>query len=719
MWEKPTEATLVTLAATLVTLAATLVTLAATLVTLAATLQQSRALHGRQPEYGVFKDDNRPFSYWNFAVIGFAVIILGLFWAVLLYRWRYRFAARPTDAECDLRPDHPEETKSQQPPMARFSVQDGQRAPPGSTTYQASMALRPPHHTPSFVYGVDAGTLTLEPRPGAESLRRLTWSGFWTVGGSMASYFGPLQAVDVGGNSALASGTNATMHTPTFLDTPSRDDKLRAQERRLALALNLDQAARVLDVKDGAVAAERAAVVGSAAVRWQHGSWVRLQHIGAPAAGLVARSMRPKDTGKNIPSVAFRVLDAPLLKDDFYCSILAYSFTSRTLAVALTHKVYLWTEEYGVRHPPLPSSTASNFVTSLAFSSDEGRKSILAVARHNGSVSLWSLFEPRPRSRGVIGSEDLLVGDDSGRIYYYSVEWPEFEAGVMVLLVKLDAHSQNICGLAWSPLGDAFVSGGNDNIALLFKAERAAPAPLKQQQSRLPPGLITPPPSPTRDYIRGSHPNLDLFELRARAASRHGLAFSPPRPPHNVTANRYAGFPLSPPLSSSRRELGGHLSCQGYDGRVLQNGLASAGIAGKMNLHSVSFYHSAAVKAIAFAPWQPSLLATSGGSNDRQIHFHHAHSGCSLAVINVFAQVTSLTWSTTRREIVATFGYAQPDHEIRVAVFAWPSCECVVSIPWERKVNGEVGRALWAIPYPGGPNDAFSSRTQAGDGFAV
>lgn len=52
-------------------------------------------------------------------------------------------------------------------------------------------------------------------------------------------------------------------------------------------------------------------------------------------------------------------------------------------------------------------------------------------------------------------------------------------------------------------------------------------------------------------------------------------------------------------------------------------------------------------------------------------------------------------------------------------MFSWPSCNCVVSIPWERKANGEIGRALWAIPYPGGPNDAIPSRKQVADGFAA
>ena len=476
--------------------------------------------------------------------------------------------------------------------------------------------------------------------------------------------------------------------------------------------------------------------------------------------------MKLKEIEKNIPTVAFRVLDAPHLKDDFYCSILAYSFTSRTLAVALSHKVYLWTEEYGVRYPPLPSARVGNFVTSLAFSSDEGAKSILAVARHNGNVTLWSLLEPRPRfeaphpypaccvswrptlahrqsclSNSIGPCEDLLVGDDNGRIYYYSVEWPDFEPGALTLLIKLDAHSQNVCGLSWAPGGDKFVSGGNDNIALLFDVDTilqigeqaAQPAtdggvgeisnviaePSFVSRSGPALGYMTPPASPTRNYIRGTHPNLDLFELPGRAVSRHSLPTTLPDAPPN--AGWHSGNSLTPPTTppSNRRTPRSSQNVPYSTEPMLQNALANPGVVGRMNMHQMSFYHSAAVKAIAFAPWQSSLLATGGGSNDRQIHFHHADSGSILAVINVFAQVTSLTWSTTRREIVATFGYAQPEHEIRIAVFSWPSCECVVSIPWERKLNGEIGRALWAIPYPGGPNDAVPTRRQSSEGFAA
>ncbi len=458
--------------------------------------------------------------------------------------------------------------------------------------------------------------------------------------------------------------------------------------------------------------------------------------------------------------MAFRVLDAPHLKDDYYCSILAYSYTSRTLAVALTHKVYLWTEEYGVRYPPLSQARTSNFVTSLAFSSEDGGNSILAVARHSGGVTLWSLLEARPRfeaphpapascvafrptvafrpaanSDKLIPCEDLLVGDDAGRVYYYSIEWPNVDPGSMLLLLKLDAHSQNICGLTWAPDGEAFVSGGNDNVALFFQVDIIldqqagedgdSTGPVGSQAITLSgeggssisraAELPTPPASPGREYIAGIHPMIDAFGLRPGPSPDRGLA----SPPETPTAPDRATRPLTRGTSTNRFQSRTNRDDRHRSAPMLSNELANPGIVGRLNMYTFSFSHSAAVKAIAFAPWQPSLLATGGGSNDRQIHFHHTGSGATLAVINVFAQVTSLVWSTTRRELVATFGYAQPEHEIRIAVFSWPSCECVVSIPWERKLNGEIGRALWAISYPGGPNDAVATRRQNNEGYAA
>lgn len=414
-------------------------------------------------------------------------------------------------------------------------------------------------------------------------------------------------------------------------------------------------------------------------------------------------SRKPLQPTKAVTTVPFRVLDAPNMKDDYYCTILAYCHTFRTLAVALTNKVYLWTEQTGVRYPPLPPTRVSNFVTSLSFSSNEGSKAILGIASHNGDVSLWSLLESRMRFEAPhpytasclafrpsvsyrssatspdphVPCEDLLVGDDAGFVYYYSIEWPIHDSaarGSMALLAKLNAHTQNICGLTWCPDSRYFVTGGNDNMALLFSvstilfengdqdftqnrtglvgAERHPVLPTLHH------GILTPPSSPERTTARPSMSSTSTLRHVPPTPEGPVLA-TPAHTPTDTEQPRMRMPPRRPTPGPDIEQLSGTLETPTPP---LHSLLSAPDAPGLTNAHIRSFPHCAAVKALAFAPWQPSLLATGGGSNDRQIHFHHTGSGTTLAVIQVFAQVTSLIWSRTKREIASTFGYAQPEH---------------------------------------------------------
>lgn len=331
--------------------------------------------------------------------------------------------------------------------------------------------------------------------------------------------------------------------------------------------------------------------------------------------------------------------------------------------------LYAWSEKQGV-HLLNAGSMNGSWLTSITFSSTQGCKCILAFGRSDGTLTLISLYDrPLPRfevqqpcpiacitwrptvslrqSRNqltpglVVKFEDLVVGDETGNVYYYSVEWPEaWEvdrngwSGAMTLLARISIHSQQICGLAWSHDGTLLATGGNDNLCCLFKASR---------------------------ILRSASDDPDTEE--ESFASADGIRRV------QSTVGR------------------GHV-------KVILTGAEKH-----------RWVHGAAVKAIAFCPWRDSLVATGGGSNDKCIHFFHTISGACLATISVAAQVTSLIWSTTRREIVATFGYAQPEHPYRIAVFSWPECKQVAAIPWE----GE-HRALYAIPYPSGPNESQGSR---------
>ena len=70
--------------------------------------------------------------------------------------------------------------------------------------------------------------------------------------------------------------------------------------------------------------------------------------------------------------------------------------------------------------------------------------------------------------------------------------------------------------------------------------------------------------------------------------------------------------------------------------------------------------HRAAVKAMAWCPFQNSLLATGGGTSDKTIHFWNTSTGARVNLIETESQISSLNWgyeSKTGYEVVATHGY--------------------------------------------------------------
>ncbi|XP_053572164.1 LOW QUALITY PROTEIN: cell division cycle protein 20 homolog [Bombina bombina] len=69
--------------------------------------------------------------------------------------------------------------------------------------------------------------------------------------------------------------------------------------------------------------------------------------------------------------------------------------------------------------------------------------------------------------------------------------------------------------------------------------------------------------------------------------------------------------------------------------------------------------HLAAVKAVAWCPWQSNVLATGGGTNDRHIRIWNVCSGACLNAIDTHSQVCSILWSSNYRELISGHGFAQ------------------------------------------------------------
>ncbi|KAL8768162.1 MAG: hypothetical protein Q9209_005553 [Squamulea sp. 1 TL-2023] len=536
--------------------------------------------------------------------------------------------------------------------------------------------------------------------------RQASVGAVWNVGGGNSLPTGPVEAVSDGRGGWVGSGTNAPLYTAKFLEKAHSEDDLDTYEHRLAVALDIDRNRKVLDFtrpqKQGRTVsgAKRKRGDDVSRTQWKYGEWTR---VGDTSLVKAAAKKEPKP----VPTIPFRVLDAPQLRDDYYCSALAFCHTTRTLAVGLGNKVYLWSEAFGVRFPQLDDSVhRSSYVTSLSFSSAEGGQSILAIGRNSGQVSLWSILDDSTRFESqqpnsvaclsfkpvltrrasaklgiTVSTEELLVGDELGNVYYYAIEWVDNLNvdihgwhGAMTLLAKISVHSQQICGLAWSPEGALFATGANDNACCLFEVK----------------DILTP---PRISDVRMAH-RRPLVPLTPTRGLPDVLSSEPFRQRFtSIPSSHISDATDAPPISLVERAVSNPYILRAIPG---QNGILKV----KAGRQKHKWVHSAAIKAIAFCPWQPGLLATGGGSNDRAIHFYHTSSGACLATINVQAQVTSLIWSTSRHEIAATFGYAQPEHPYRIAVFSWPDCRQVVAIPWAQDM-----RALHAIAYPGGPNE--------------
>jgi WD40 repeat protein len=67
----------------------------------------------------------------------------------------------------------------------------------------------------------------------------------------------------------------------------------------------------------------------------------------------------------------------------------------------------------------------------------------------------------------------------------------------------------------------------------------------------------------------------------------------------------------------------------------------------------------AAVKALAWNPTRPSLLATGAGTADRHIRFYNTQTGTCLQAVNTEAQVSSIEWSHDGRELISAHGFSQ------------------------------------------------------------
>ncbi|XP_052867645.1 cell division cycle protein 20 homolog isoform X1 [Anopheles cruzii] len=298
--------------------------------------------------------------------------------------------------------------------------------------------------------------------------------------------------------------------------------------------------------------------------------------------------MSTKSGSRYIPNAPERILDAPEILNDYYLNLMDWS-NDNVVAIALGASVYLWNAATGTIEMLLENE-GNDHTCSLSWI-HEGH--ILAVGTNCGTVELWDC-ENAKRLRvmnghsarvGVLAwnSYVLCSGSRDGTIVNHDVRTRQHNIGV------LQGHTQEVCGLKWSPDGKYLASGGNDNLVHVWGTANGAPNALSEP--------------------------VQVFNQ-----------------------------------------------------------------------------HQAAIRALAWCPWQPNVLASGGGTADRCIKFWNVASGQLLNSVDTKSQVCGLMFSKTYKEIISAHGYVNN----QLTIWKYPS------MTKQLDLLGHTGRVLQLAMSPDG-----------------
>jgi cell division cycle protein 20 (cofactor of APC complex) len=137
---------------------------------------------------------------------------------------------------------------------------------------------------------------------------------------------------------------------------------------------------------------------------------------------------------------------------------------NNVLAVALNQTVYMWNASSG-DIKELTSVDGDNYVSSVSWLPQGG--SHIAIGMADNTVQLWDVQAGR-QVRSLRGhsarvgalawnNHVLSTGSKDNTIMHHDVRIQQHVIG------RMAHHTQEVCGLAWSPDGSYLASGANDN----------------------------------------------------------------------------------------------------------------------------------------------------------------------------------------------------------------------------------------------------------------
>lgn len=156
-------------------------------------------------------------------------------------------------------------------------------------------------------------------------------------------------------------------------------------------------------------------------------------------------------------------------------------------------------------------------------------------------------------------------------------------------------------------------------------------------------------------------------------------------------------------MSGHRQEIcglkwspcGGYLASGGNDNQLLIWEASNA-----MRPRMTFDQHAAAVKALAWCPWQRGLLASGGGTADRTLRFWNTSGvGTCVNSVDTKSQVCSIVWNPNEKELVTSHGFSQN----QLTLWKYPSLARV------GELTGHTSRVLHMALSPDGQTVASAA----------
>ena len=174
---------------------------------------------------------------------------------------------------------------------------------------------------------------------------------------------------------------------------------------------------------------------------------------------------------RHIASAPTRILDAPDLLDDYYLNLMSWS-SSNVLAIALSQTLYLWDASTANIKELMSVEAEDDYICSVSWIQEGG--SHIAVGTASNAVQLWdvqagkqvrSMDGHSSRVGALAWNNHLLTsGSRDTTIINHDIRVQNHIVG------RMTQHSQEVCGLAWSPDGSYLASGANDNSLCIYDA---------------------------------------------------------------------------------------------------------------------------------------------------------------------------------------------------------------------------------------------------------